>query len=75
MPGLRRYGWRGGHEPVQGLPAAYAIERMLPPAREHAAFAVFSLRLAPELIIILPLFALYQFLFAQQRRDQPDDRW
>lgn len=43
-----------------GLPAAYAIARMRLPAREHIAFAFISLRFAPELFVILPLFVLYR---------------
>jgi multiple sugar transport system permease protein len=45
-----------------GLPAAYAIARMRLPLREHIAFAFVSLRFAPELFIILPLFVLYRSL-------------
>ncbi|PWE54858.1 carbohydrate ABC transporter permease [Metarhizobium album] len=45
-----------------GLPAAYAIARMRLPAREHIAFSFVSLRFAPELFVVLPLFVLYRTL-------------
>lgn len=43
-----------------GLPAAYAIARLRLPAREQIAFAFISLRFAPELFVILPLFVFYR---------------
>jgi multiple sugar transport system permease protein len=45
-----------------GLPAAYAIAKMRLPLREHIAFTFISLRFAPELFVILPLFVLYRSL-------------
>jgi multiple sugar transport system permease protein len=45
-----------------GLPAAYAIAKMRLPLREHIAFTFVSLRFAPELFVILPLFVLYRHL-------------
>jgi len=45
-----------------GLPAAYAIAKMRLPLREHIAFSFVSLRFAPELFVILPLFVLYRSL-------------
>lgn len=45
-----------------GLPAAYAIAKMRLPRREDIAFAFVSLRFAPELFVILPLFVLYRNL-------------
>jgi multiple sugar transport system permease protein len=42
------------------LPAAYALARMEFRAKEDLAFAFLSLRFAPELIILLPLFVIYQ---------------
>jgi multiple sugar transport system permease protein len=44
-----------------GLPAAYAIAKMRLPGREHIAFSFISLRFAPELFVILPLFVLYRY--------------
>lgn len=43
-----------------GLPAAYALARMNFRGKEDIAFAFLSLRFAPELIILLPLFVIYQ---------------
>jgi multiple sugar transport system permease protein len=45
-----------------GLPAAFAIARMKLPLREHIAFSFVSLRFAPELFVVLPLFVLYRAL-------------
>lgn len=45
---------------VIGLPAAYAIAKMRLPLRENIAFSFVSLRFAPELFVILPLFVLYR---------------
>jgi multiple sugar transport system permease protein len=42
------------------LPAAYALARMEFRGKEDLAFAFLSLRFAPELIILLPLFVIYQ---------------
>lgn len=44
------------------LPAAYALARMEFRGKEDLAFAFLSLRFAPELIILLPLFVIYQSL-------------
>lgn len=45
---------------VFGLPTAYAIARMNFKRKEDIAFAFLSLRFAPELFVVLPLFVLYQ---------------
>lgn len=45
---------------VIGLPAAYALARMDFKGKEDIAFSFLSLRFAPELVIILPLFVIYQ---------------
>ncbi len=42
------------------LPAAYALARMEFRGKEDLAFSFLSLRFAPELIILLPLFVIYQ---------------
>ena len=43
-----------------GLPTAYALARLSFKGRESIAFSILSLRFAPELLIILPLYLLYQ---------------
>ncbi len=43
-----------------GLPCAYALAKMRFRGREDIAFAIISLRFAPELFVILPLFILYR---------------
>lgn len=45
---------------VIGLPTAYALARFSFRGRENIAFGILSLRFAPELLIILPLFLLFQ---------------
>jgi multiple sugar transport system permease protein len=45
-----------------GLPAAYALAKMRFRGRENIAFSIISLRFAPELFVILPLFILYRSL-------------
>ena len=47
---------------IIGLPAAYALARMEFRGKEDLAFSFLSLRFAPELIILLPLFVIYQSL-------------
>jgi multiple sugar transport system permease protein len=42
------------------LPAAYALARMSFRFKEDLAFSFLSLRFAPELIVLLPLFVIYQ---------------
>jgi multiple sugar transport system permease protein len=42
------------------LPAAYALARMDFRFKEDFAFSFLSLRFAPELIVLLPLFVIYQ---------------
>ncbi len=42
------------------LPAAYALARMNFRFKEDFAFTFLSLRFAPELIVLLPLFVIYQ---------------
>ena len=43
-----------------GLPSAYALARFKFRGRENIAFSILSLRFAPELLIILPLFVMFQ---------------
>lgn len=43
-----------------GLPTAYALARFQFRFREDIAFGILSLRFAPELLIILPLFVMFQ---------------
>lgn len=45
---------------VVGVPAAYVLARGRMKGREQIAFTFLSFRFAPEIAIILPLFALYQ---------------
>ncbi|MBT2517864.1 carbohydrate ABC transporter permease [Streptomyces sp. ISL-90] len=45
---------------VIGLPTAYALARFKFKGGENIAFGILSLRFAPELLIILPLYLLYQ---------------
>lgn len=43
-----------------GLPTAYALARFAFRGRETIAFSILSLRFAPELLIILPLYLIFQ---------------
>ena len=43
-----------------GLPTAYALARFRFKGRETIAFSILSLRFAPELLIILPLYLIFQ---------------
>ena len=45
---------------IISLPAAYALARMNFRFKEDLAFSFLSLRFAPELIVLLPLFVIYQ---------------
>jgi multiple sugar transport system permease protein len=45
---------------VIGLPTAYALARFNFRGRENIAFGILSLRFAPELLIILPLYLIFQ---------------
>jgi multiple sugar transport system permease protein len=45
---------------ILALPAAYALARMSFRFKEDLAFGFLSLRFAPELIVLLPLFVIYQ---------------
>lgn len=45
---------------VIGLPTAYALARFTFRGRENIAFGILSLRFAPELLIILPLYLIFQ---------------
>lgn len=45
---------------VIGLPTAYALARFSFKGRENIAFGILSMRFAPELLIILPLYLLFQ---------------
>ncbi len=43
-----------------GVPAAYALARFKFKAKEDLAFTILSFRFAPEILVILPLFMIYQ---------------
>lgn len=43
-----------------GLPTAYALARFRFRGRENIGFTILSLRFAPELLIILPLYLIFQ---------------
>ncbi|TFD63279.1 carbohydrate ABC transporter permease [Cryobacterium sp. Hh38] len=45
---------------VIGLPTAYALARFQFKGRENIAFGILSMRFAPELLIILPLYLMFQ---------------
>ena len=45
---------------VIGLPTAYALARFSFRGKENIAFGILSLRFAPELLIILPLYLVFQ---------------
>ena len=45
---------------VVGVPAAYALARFKFRGRESIAFTFLSFRFAPEIMVILPLFLIYQ---------------
>lgn len=45
---------------VIGLPTAYALARFRFTGRENIAFGILSIRFAPELLIILPLYLIFQ---------------
>lgn len=45
---------------VIGLPTAYALARFRFKGQESIAFGILSLRFAPELLIILPLYLMFQ---------------
>jgi multiple sugar transport system permease protein len=45
---------------VVGVPAAYALARFQFKMKEDIAFTILSFRFAPEILVILPLFLIYQ---------------
>ncbi len=45
---------------IIGLPTAYALARFKFKGREAIGFNILSLRFAPELLIVLPLYLIYQ---------------
>lgn len=45
---------------IIGLPTAYALARFNYRGKESIGFAILSLRFAPELLIVLPLYLIYQ---------------
>lgn len=47
---------------IVGVPAAYALARYQFKAKENVAFTILSFKFAPEVLIILPLFMVYQKL-------------
>ena len=47
---------------VVGVPAAYALARYNFPRKEELAFQILSYKFAPEILVVLPLFMIYQKL-------------
>jgi multiple sugar transport system permease protein len=47
---------------VVGVPAAYALARYQFKGKEDIAFTILSFRFAPEILVILPLYLIYQRL-------------
>lgn len=47
---------------VAGVPAAYALARYNFPKKEELAFQILSFKFAPEILVVLPLFMIYQKL-------------
>jgi len=47
---------------VAGVPAAYALARYNFPRKEELAFQILSFKFAPEILVVLPLFMIYQKL-------------
>jgi multiple sugar transport system permease protein len=47
---------------VVGVPAAYAMARYQFKGKEDIAFTILSFRFAPEILVILPLYLIYQRL-------------
>jgi multiple sugar transport system permease protein len=45
---------------IVGVPAAYALARFNFKGKEDLAFTILSFKFAPEILIILPLFMIYQ---------------
>jgi multiple sugar transport system permease protein len=45
---------------IVGVPAAYALARYNFKAKEDLAFTILSFKFAPEILVILPLFMIYQ---------------
>ncbi len=45
-----------------GTPAAYALARFEFKAKENLAFMILSFKFAPEILVILPLFLIYQVM-------------
>jgi multiple sugar transport system permease protein len=45
---------------IVGVPAAYALARFQFKMKEDIAFTILSFRFAPEILVILPLFLIYQ---------------
>lgn len=45
---------------IVGVPAAYALARYSFPRKEDLAFQILSYKFAPEILVVLPLFMIYQ---------------
>ncbi len=45
---------------IVGVPAAYALARYSFPRKEELAFQILSYKFAPEILVVLPLFMIYQ---------------
>ena len=45
---------------LAGVPAAYALARYNFKKKESLAFTILSFRFAPEILVVLPLFMIYQ---------------
>jgi multiple sugar transport system permease protein len=55
-----KYAQRKALRPYLILPAAYALARFHFRLKEDIAFTILSFRFAPEILVILPLFLIYQ---------------
>ena len=45
---------------IVGVPAAYSLARFSFRAKEDLAFTILSFKFAPEILVVLPLFLIYQ---------------
>lgn len=45
---------------IAGVPAAYALARYNFKKKEDIAFQILSFKFAPEILVVLPLFMVYQ---------------
>ena len=57
---------------VVGVPAAYALARFQFKLKEDIAFTILSFRFAPEILVILPLYLIYQRLGLTHHPSSPN---